>query len=286
MAAPRSLHLNLDDAWPTDVLGLPALDLRSWGPRLRYIAPRRVVAAFWREVAPRVAPFTLYGSGDFHYLSGLFVRRAAGAGGEPLHVVSFDNHPDWDVRPPYWSCGGWAGRAARARNVATVAVWGCGNFELRFPSRLFADRRSLADGSLDVVAWAERQPAEVCARFDCTTREAWRGRFEQLAERLAGRRVYVTVDLDCLRAEDAATNWENGLFAAEDVAWAIAALRRRAEVVGGDVCGAWSRPAYARSFQRLAGRWDHPRIEPPAPGEAVRRNIDSLGPIWAALSEG
>lgn len=277
-----SLHVNLDDAWPEGVLGLPTLDLRAWGPRLRYIAPRRLVAGFWRELEPRLRRFTLYGSGDFHYLSGLFVRRAAARGG--VRVVSFDNHPDWDVRPPYWSCGGWAARAARARGVGSVSVWGCGNFELRRPARLFADRRALRSGRLEVVAWSERQPPEVQERFDCVSRDGWRERFLLLAAGLAGARVYVTVDLDCLRLEDAATNWENGLFAAEDVAWAIDALRGSADVIAGDVCGACSPPVYARSLQRLAGAWDHPRLEPATREEALARNVASLERIWPALT--
>src|SRR5581483_9454028 len=111
-AMADTTHLVLDDAWPGGVLGLPELDAREWGPRLRYVATRALVDRFTRTVAPRLAPFVLYGSGDFHYLSGVFVRRAA-AGAGPLTLVSFDNHPDWDVRPPYWSCGGWAARAAR-----------------------------------------------------------------------------------------------------------------------------------------------------------------------------
>ncbi len=51
------------------------------------------------------------------------------------------------------------------------------------------------------------------------TRQNWRERFGHFVDGLKGERVYVTVDLDCLRAEEAITNWENGLFTAEDVAW-------------------------------------------------------------------
>ena len=43
----------------------------------------------------------------------------------------------------------------------------------------------------------------------------WRERFQRFAGELAGAAVYVTVDLDCLRAEEAVTNWESGLFTAD-----------------------------------------------------------------------
>lgn len=278
------MHLVLDDAWPRGVLGLPELDAREWGPQLRYVAPRSLVAEFAETFVPRLAPFVLYGSGDFHYLSGVFARRAAASG--ELTLVSFDNHPDWDVRPPYWSCGGWAARASRDERVAKVSVWGCGNFELRFPTRTFADRRALREGTFAVHAWAERQPPSVCARFGCMTRADWRDRFESFASSLSGTRVYVTVDMDCLDAEEATTNWESGLFTADDVAWAIGTLRAHAELAAGDVCGAWSEPRYARRPQRFAGRWDHPKLEPPEPAAARNRNVRALETIWPALAGG
>ena len=37
--------------------------------------------------------------------------------------------------------------------------------------------------------------------------------------------VYVTIDLDCLRAEDAVTNWESGRFSLDDLAWGSRELR-------------------------------------------------------------
>jgi len=118
-------HLNLDDAWRDQPFGLPIVDARNWGPKLRFSAPPRLVAEFYREYEPRLSsPFLLYGSGDFHYLTALWLRRVA----EPVTLVSFDNHPDWDVRPPKWGCGGWVNRALELPKIKQVAVWGCGNF--------------------------------------------------------------------------------------------------------------------------------------------------------------
>lgn len=278
---PDAVHLVLDDAWPRDVLDLPELDAREWGPRLRYVAPRRLVDEFAAATADRLAPFVLYGSGDFHFLSGVLVRRAAAAG--PVVLVSFDNHPDWDVRPPYWSCGGWAARAARTAGIERVSVWGCGNFELRYPALVFADRRALADRKLEVHPWAERQPPRVCTRFDCMSRDDWRDRFDRFAASLAGARVYVTVDMDCLAADEAVTNWESGLFRADELAWAVRTLRAHATLAGGDVCGAWSPPRYERRGQRFAGVWDHPKREEPNAALAAIVNARALETIWPAL---
>ena len=82
--SPAALHLNLDEAWLNEPFGLPVVDARSWGPQLRFSAPPRVVAKFYREHETHLAaPFLLYGSGDFHYLTALRLRRLAG----PIELI-------------------------------------------------------------------------------------------------------------------------------------------------------------------------------------------------------
>src|SRR5579859_7508029 len=210
MNPPRPLHLNLDDTWP-NLDGFETVDLREWGPKLRYHGTRHEVEAFYDYVRGWLTDFVLYGSGDFHYLAAVLLRRIE----QPVTIISFDNHPDWDVRPPYWACGGWVNRAMEMPQVNRVSVWGCGNFELAYPSLLFANRKAIRSGRVEVQAWEERQPGAVRRRFDCMNRGNWRERFARFASARAGQAVYVTVDLDCLREEDAVTNWEAGLFTAE-----------------------------------------------------------------------
>jgi hypothetical protein len=277
MARDLAVHLDLDGAWQRDTFGLRAVEARTWGPRLRYWARGVDIEAFDSEIAKSLPPFVLYGSGDFHHLTGMLVRHAPG----PLTLVSFDNHPDWDRRPPRWACGGWVNRALELPHVHRVSVWGCGNFELSFPSRWFGNRAALRSGRLQVHAWAERQPASVQRRFPCMTRENWRERFGDFAGQISGGNAYVTVDLDCLRSQEAHTNWENGAFTADDVAWAIGQLRQQARIVGGDVCGAFSSPIYQRPFQRFAAWWDHPRQA--AAASPADMNARSLATIWPSL---
>jgi arginase family enzyme len=258
-----------------------SIDLRQWGPRLRYHATAALIDSFAAEIsaARGDAKFVLYGSGDFHHLAGLRVRQLR----EPAVVVSFDNHPDWDIRPPAWSCGGWLSRAVRLPQVKHADVWGCGNFELRWPARLFADRSALREGRLSLHAWAERQPPAVQRRWQCMTRENWRHRFAEFAGGIRGESVYVTIDLDCLAQGESVTNWENGLFTADDIAWALVELHERAEIIGGDLCGAYSPPSYDRSMQRLAGWWDHPKVPTIDMAEARRINMRAVGKIWPGL---
>ncbi len=219
----RALHLNVDDAWPNESIGLSVADARSWGPRLRFSAPPRLIEQFYRERGRDLAaPFLLYGSGDFHHLTALRLRSVA----EPMVLVSFDNHPDWDVRPPKWACGGWVNRALELPNVRLASVWGCGNFECWWPHQIFGNRRAERAGILEVHPWADDRPLKDRQRKGAILRDNWRDRFEEFAKRLAGENVYVTIDLDCLCVEEAVTNWESGRFTVADLEWALGKLAR------------------------------------------------------------
>jgi arginase family enzyme len=276
--AADALHLNFDDAWPAGTMAGATRDLKNWGPRLRFSAPVSVVEDFYREIATQLPPFLLYGSGDFHHLTALWVRRFA----EPFVLVSFDNHPDWDIRPPRWACGGWVNRALELPQLRKVSVWGCGNFECWWPAQFFGNRRAEAEGRLEIRAWGDNRPNRRGAIFLAS----WRKDFERFVRQLDGVDVYVTIDIDCLRASDSITNWENGKFATEDVAWALEKLRAATRIVGGDLCGAFSPPKYARRKQRFVAEWDHPKLATENLEEAQRVNSTALEKLWPILTEG
>jgi len=286
---PAALHVNLDDAWPRDALNSLAhspdyLDCREWGPQLRYSSTRAVTENFFEHIEPHLKAFTLYGSGDFHFLTALWLRRID----EPFTLVSFDNHPDWDVRPPFWCCGTWINRALELAPLHRAAIWGCGNFELDWPHRIWANHAAMRADRLRVWPWAERISESSQKLWPGMRRENWRDVFSKFADSLAGEKIYVTVDLDCLAEGESVTNWENGLFTAEEIAWALGAMRAAgAEIISGDVCGAYSPLRYARWKQRIESTLDHPRdlaLEKIDPAEIARRNLRALQIIWPALT--
>jgi len=276
------LHLNLDDAWQNDAMRLPVVDARNWGPQLRFSAPPRLITEFYREHETHLAsPFLLYGSGDFHYLTALRLRRVA----DPIIVVSFDNHPDWDMRPPRWGCGGWVNRALELAHVRRVSVWGCGNFECWWPHQLFGNRRAERAGILEVHPWADERPVRDRQRRGAILGDNWHEHFEHFLEHIDGTSVYVTIDLDCLRAEEAVTNWESGRFTIVDLEWAVKKLRESSQIVGGDICGAYSSPQYARFKQRFAAEFDHPKIKLPPIDQISRINSATLAKLWPLLAQ-
>jgi arginase family enzyme len=279
--ANRVLHLNLDDAWPNELFALPSIDAREWGPHLRFSAPPRLIEQFYEEREKDLAtPFLLYGSGDFHHLTAVRLRTIA----EPIVLVSFDNHPDWDVRPPKWACGGWVNRALELPNVRRASVWGCGNFECWWPHQIFGNRRAERTGIVEVHPWADDRPLKDRQRKGAILRDSWRDRFEEFMKGLGGENVYVTIDLDCLRVEEARTNWESGRFTVLDLEWALGRLRECCRIIGGDVCGAYSPPNYARWKQRFAAEFDRPKLEPPNLEQARVTNLRSVEKLWPLLA--
>ena len=277
----RSIHLNLDGAWPAEIGTLPTIEATEWGPQLRFSAPPAHIENFHEQHRSRLRPFTLYGSGDFHHLSALWLRQLE----EPLVLVSFDNHPDWDVRPPRWCCGSWVNRALELPQVKKVSVWGCGNFECWWPWQIFGNRRAEAEGKLEVHPWADARSQKNHERRGAILQSDWCEKFERFVAELRGGAVYVTVDLDCLRGEDAVTNWENGKFSVDDVAWALQALRSATRIVGGDICGAYSTPRYARRKQRFIAELDHPKLKPPNESKAHAVNRATFEKLWPLLAE-
>ena len=159
------------------------VDFRAWGPLLRYCAPERLIDQFYIENWQLFAPFKLYGSGDFHHLSALWLRRL----NEPFVLISFDNHPDWDVRPPHWCCGTWINRALELPMLQRAAIWGCGNFELNWPGYLFINGKALREQRIEVWPWTERLKPSGRKRWTGITRESWKESFAAFAAN--GRRI-------------------------------------------------------------------------------------------------
>jgi hypothetical protein len=280
--SPAALHLNLDEAWRDEPLGLPVVDARTWGPQLRFSAPPRLIDRFYQEHETTLAaPFLLYGSGDFHHLTALRPRHIP----EPIVLVSLDNHPDWAVGPAKWACGGWVNRALELPQVRRVSVWGCGNFECWWPFQIFGNRRAERAGVLEVHPWADDRPAKDQRRRGAILRDNWREHYEQFLSDIRANNVYVTIDLDCLRREEAVTNWENGRFTISDLQWALGKLRESCRIIGGDICGAYSPPHYERFKQRFAAEFDHPKIALPPVDQIRTTNFAALEKLWPLLAE-
>jgi len=302
MLSRRVRILNFDDsvARQPDFLAAAeavTVDLTALGPAARLWADRAQAGAIRRALDPELAgAVTFLGSGDYHYVSALLLEQFR----EPVCLVVFDHHPDWDRLPPRHGCGAWVSRALEQRNVAQVVLVGNGSSDLAWPSILTGSWRAMRSGR--VVQLPSALPAR---RTWPGSGLPWRelggdpeGVFAGVIDRLPCRRVYVSIDKDCLAAPYALTNWEEGGLTLGQLLAFLQVLREKCEIVGLDVTGDYS-PA------RIPGRWkswcsafDHPRDysargRPPAEiarvnGETNRRILERLRawPAWPATPGG
>src|SRR5205807_360181 len=146
-----------------------------------------------------------------------------------------------------------------------------------WPHQIFGNRYAERAGTLEVHPWADDRPMKDRQRKGAILRDNWRERFEQFLKSLGETSAYVTIDLDCLRAQEAVTNWENGRFSIADLEWALGKLRESSHILGGDICGAYSKPEYARFKQRFAAEFDHPKIELPSSDQTRAINLQLCG---------
>jgi hypothetical protein len=180
----------------------------------------------------------------------------------------------------------WLGQSRdRAAAGAARQRVGCSGTESWWPHQVFGNRAAEKAERLVVHPWADDQPPAKQGRNGAIRRDNWRRRLEASAARLRFAPIYITIDLDCLRDTDAVTNWDGGWFSLDDLAWALSLLRSSAHIVGGDICGAYSAPEYARRKQRFAANWDHPKLSRVNPARAQAVNRTALERLWPILTQ-
>ena len=153
-----------------------------------------------------------FDNGNFHYMSKIWTDMVQ----EPFSLVIFDHHPD--MQEPRFgnilSCGGWV-RSALESNPCLRDVWLVGiRPELKgecggFPDRVHIVGEDALPG-LDPVLLAGKVRS--------------------------GRALYLSVDKDVLRPEDARTDWDQGTMSLDWLCAFAAALGP--DLCGVDICGA------------------------------------------------
>ncbi|MBS0336925.1 MAG: arginase [Proteobacteria bacterium] len=241
--------------------------LRLWASRrrMRALAARLGAASSPPGSGPLV---TFYGSGDYHHLATTLIAAA----GEPVTVIHFDNHPDWVRVPATHNCGGWVNRVLALPNVARVVTLGVCSDDLVLPQTKTANLAALASGRLEVHPW-RAPPSRVWGRigdgygrrrvgrhlvWDCLADRDWPAFVDSLAARLPPGAVWVTIDKDVLRPEDAVTNWDQGQMPLDALLEALRRIAAARRIAGVDVCGEYSPPRFDGPVKRIAAWLDHP----------------------------
>ncbi len=77
--------------------------------------------------------------------------------------------------------------------------------------------------------------------------------------RLPARKVYISIDKDCLKREFALTNWEEGLLSLEQLLFMLRIMCRNLDVIGLDITGDYSPPQVTGRLKGVLSRLDHPK---------------------------
>lgn len=217
---------------------------------------------------------TFLGSGDFHNISPILLERFP----EPISLIVFDLHPDWDIFPPRFGCGSWVREALRRKNIQKCLLIGVSSDDISSPWIQSADLGALNNRRLEIYPYAHN-PSKVFFRkvpknvsFKTKqglleTRIYWeelrnkdlKDYFSSIIKRLNTKDVYVSIDKDCLDNSGALTNWEEGKLTIEQLLLMLKVIKDNLNIVGMDITGDYSRIRVSGKIKGIFSRFDHPK---------------------------
>lgn len=270
-----------------NALSVDALDL---GPALRLWSRPKALSSLAQRLDLYRGPCLAFaGSGDFHHVTPFLLARAiAAAGNPPTTLVHFDNHPDWVRYSNGMHCGSWAAQAARQEGVFRVLTIGVCSHDVARTRTKNADLSVIEEGRLEIYPLHAPDGAaalELCGHawpsFETLGRDEYT---KLLVSRITTDAVYITIDKDVLRADDAVTNWDQGDMTLDILSGLIAALADGHDIIGADVVGDWSRQDYGGGIPGMLKRgealldqpWRAPRDKSVSINQAANLRLLSL----------
>ncbi|GBG15180.1 isoleucine--tRNA ligase [Novimethylophilus kurashikiensis] len=267
MAQANPLILDFDRS----VLPLPgslSVDLESWQEEIRFgcrlNSMQRLGQMIHAAVEPMIPdsasigglPVVFMGSGDYHHITLLLLEHFRNYG-KPLQLVVFDNHPD-NMRYPWGvHCGSWVWHASRLPFISQIHVLGITSTDVEKPHAWENHLRNLHSGKVRYwcvgrnLHWMRRLGIRQSQSFPSIAQllNAFQCEISQTVEP-----IYLSIDKDVLSAQDAQTNWDQGVMRFEEMRAAIASMKPR--IVAADVVGEVSAYRYRSLFKRMLSGMD------------------------------
>ncbi|MDR2075335.1 MAG: hypothetical protein LBP61_00135 [Desulfovibrio sp.] len=267
LAARRPLILDLDGSVPPLDRGETRLPLEAWQETIRFGCSWKDYARFashLEAILPEEYGCVFTGSGDFHHLSLLLLKRLQRRAALPpacLDLVICDNHPDTMRYLFGLHCGSWAYHAAGAACVRHVHALGLTSADITLAHAWENHLGPLFRGKL--TYWSVgRKPAWPFRRGrggNFPSADALIQAFLPVLE--AEGPVYLSIDKDVLHPDVARTTWDQGVFSLPHLAAVIGACAGR--LAGADICGDVSGYRYAGWGKRFLSRLDGQRAPDP-----------------------
>jgi len=276
----KILILNFDDS-VTRQKGLLSryaaaiVDLKDIGPRARFWMNRNDRHALEGRIPNQAkGAVTFLGSGDFHHVTDLLLSRYD----EPICVIDFDFHPDWDILLPVLHCGSWVTRAMKRAKLIKLVMIGPSSKDMAPFFVQTGDLGSLKDDRIEIYPYSSRPAAVLFRRVPenisletkrraLFTKIYWNElktkniteAFLHIIRRLPAKKVYVTIDKDCLGTADALTNWDQGRLPLEELLTMLKLIKENLDIVGMDITGDYSPIRVDGVFKNIASWLDHPK---------------------------
>jgi hypothetical protein len=217
---------------------------------------------------------TLYGSGDFHHISAILIEQFK----DPLSVIVFDYHPDWDALSPRLNCGSWANFLLKKENIRKIVLLGPSSNDLSSKGLFSASFQGLKNKKIEIYPYL-RKPSRVFLRdlkgIDCfgvkhgffSSVIKWNNLAEKdintflpvLLDKIPTTDVYISIDKDCLTQDYALTNWEEGLLKLEWLLGALNIIKNRKNIIGLDITGDYSPIVINNKLKMFISCLDHPK---------------------------
>jgi hypothetical protein len=222
-------------------------------------------------------PVTFLGSGDFHHVSYLMIRRLRTLGS--FQVVVFDNHPD-NMRFPWGiHCGSWVHHVCRLPFVSRVTVLGITSGDIRGYHLFENHLRSLYSGKLTYFCLS---PVPTLARvLGLSGIRDGRRQGNDLSKLIQdhiltadSHPVYLSIDKDVLSSRVVRTNWDQGVLTEESLIDAARFLKPH--ILAADVTGEISFHPYRRIWKRILSRLDGQSASPPPDLELHQRRHQTI----------
>jgi hypothetical protein len=251
------------------------IELSDLGPKARLWTDKKTGSAIEERLRGlSESSITFLGSGDFHHISSILTDRFDA----PFSLIVFDFHPDWDILPPKFGCGSWVTRALKNKNIAKCVLAGVSSSDISSGWIQNGNLGALRDNRVEIYPYSHK-PSRVffrpvpenvslnIKRDFLGSKIYWtelRGKdladfFLSLVRRLPAKRVYVSIDKDCLREEYALTNWEKGLFSLEELLKILKIIKENLEIIGVDIVGDYSYASFDSRLKAFFSAIDHPK---------------------------
>jgi len=250
------------------------VELGKIGPNCRHWVNRKYAKQVKESLAPELRnAITFVGSGDFHHISSLLISQFK----DPLSVIIFDHHPDLSCLPPSLGCGSWVWDILKKKNIKKVVSFGPSSADLDTAGILTTGLKAFQNDRFEIYPYKHApsksffrkipQNSSVSIKSGFLSDEInWKSLESQDLEKFAAlvfkriptRQVYVSIDKDCLKAEYALTNWEEGMLSLNELLLMLKLIRSNFEIVGLDILGDYSEPKVKGLIKNIIVKMDHP----------------------------